>query len=66
MPGRDRTGPDGEGPGVGRGLGPCQNDDDSTVDDETVASRRERRLGQRRMNRAAKRALDIARGLLED
>lgn len=23
MPGRDGTGPEGEGPGTGRGLGPC-------------------------------------------
>ena len=32
MPRRDGTGPDGEGARTGRGLGPCNNNDQSEVD----------------------------------
>ena len=32
MPNQDGTGPDARGPNTGRGLGPCENDNDYPVE----------------------------------
>jgi len=44
MPNRDRTGPEGKGPGTGRGLGPCT---DGTTEKQ-LEDRRVRGLGRGR------------------
>ena len=39
MPGRDKTGPEGEGPMTGRRLGRCSGNDKGTEDDDSRPGR---------------------------
>lgn len=43
MPGRDRRGPEGEGPMTGRGLGNCSGNDKVLTEEEQLRGRGQRR-----------------------
>lgn len=56
MPGFDKTGPDGEGPLTGRGLGPCgKGNKRQNARDERIEQERQIRRGQFRHRRGFKK-----------
>jgi len=48
MPGRDRTGPKGEGEGTGRGMGPCVTEKQLPKEDKNPKGTTEKQLDESR------------------
>lgn len=46
MPRKDNTGPEGQGPMTGRGLGSCNSDNEKNVEDRRLRPRLGLRLGR--------------------